>query len=234
VIQSALLALRQSVSPPFRSVLLKSVGLALLLLVVLGVGLQALVARLIEIDNQNLDFVATIIASFGIVIGLVFLVPPVTSLMAGIFLDEIAATVERTHYPQDAPGRDLPLGQSILMSVKFFGVVVLVNIGVLVLLLLPGVNIVLYLIANGYLLGREYFELAAARFHGVEAARALRRRHAPTVFLGGVLIAGFVAIPILNLATPLVATAFMVHLQKRIAQRDPVLARLRATNEAEA
>jgi CysZ protein len=222
MIQSALLALQQAVSPPFRSVLLKSVGLALLLLVVLGVGLEALVARMIQLDNQSLDFIATIIASLGIIIGLVFLVPPVTSLMAGIFLDEIAATVERTHYPQDPPGHDLPLAQSIVMSLKFFGIVVLVNLGLLVLLLLPGINIAIYLIGNGYLLGREYFEMAAARFRGVEGAKALRRRHGATVFFGGILIAGFVAIPIVNLLTPLVATAFMVHLHKHISRKDPV------------
>ncbi len=220
MIQSALLALRQAVSPPFRSVLLKSVGLAILLLVVLGIGLQWLVARLIDFDNQSVELVATIIASLGIVVGLVFLVPPVTSLMAGIFLDEIAGTVERTSYPEDPPGRDLPLSESIPASLRFFGIVVLVNLGALVLLLVPGVNLVIFLVANGYLLGREYFELAAARFQPIEAAKALRRRHAATVFAGGLLITGFVAIPILNLMTPLVATAFMVHLHKRIARRE--------------
>jgi CysZ protein len=220
MIQSALLALRQAVSPPFRSVLLKSVGLAVLLLVVLGIGLQWLVARLIEFDNQSVELLATIIASLGIVVGLVFLVPPVTSLMAGIFLDEIAGTVERTSYPDDPPGRDLPLSQSIPASLRFFGVVVLVNLGALLLLLVPGVNMVIFLVANGYLLGREYFELAAARFRPIAAAKALRRRHAATVFFAGVLITGFVAIPIVNLATPLVATAFMVHLHKRIARRE--------------
>jgi CysZ protein len=219
MIQAALLALRDAVSPPFRSVLLKSVGLAILLLVVLGIGLQALVAHLIDLQNQSVELIATIIASLGIVVGLIFLVPPVTSAMAGIFLDEIAGIVERTSYPADPPGRDLPLSQSIPASLRFFGIVVLVNLGALVLLLVPGINVVIFLIANGYLLGREYFELAAARFRSVEAAKALRRHHAAEVFFAGILIAGFVAIPIVNLATPLVATAFMVHLHKRIAQR---------------
>ena len=220
MLQAAWLALQQAFSPPFRSVLLKSVGLALLLLVLIGVGLQALVAHFIDFENPNIELIATIVASIGIVVGLVFLVPPVTSLMAGIFLDEIAETVERTWYPQDPPGREVPLGQSIPASIRFFWVVVLVNLGVLVLLLVPGVNVVVFLVANGYLLGREYFELAAARFRSIEEAKALRRRNATEVFLAGLLIAGFVAIPVVNLLTPLVATAFMVHLQKRIAGRE--------------
>lgn len=220
MLQSAWLALQQALSPPFRSVLLKSVGLAVLLLVLFGIGLQALIAYFIDLQNQSVELIATIIASIGIVVGLVFLVPPVTSLIAGIFLDEIAETVERTYYPQDPPGRAVPLGQSIPASIRFFWVVVLVNLGVLVLLLVPGVNVVVFLVANGYLLGREYFELAAARFRPIEEAKALRRRNATEVFLGGLLIAGFVAIPVVNLLTPLVATAFMVHLQKRIAGRE--------------
>lgn len=220
MIEAALMALRDAVSPPFRSVLLKSIGLAILLLVVIGIGLQWLVARVIDFDNQSIELVATVIASLGIVAGLVLIVPPVTSLMAGVFLDEIAETVEKTSYPEDPPGREVPLGKSIPASIRFFWVVVLVNLGALLLLLVPGVNVAIFLIANGYLLGREYFELAAARFRSIEEAKALRRKHATSVFVGGLLIAGFVAIPLINLATPLVATAFMVHLHKRIARRE--------------
>jgi uncharacterized protein involved in cysteine biosynthesis len=40
------------------------------------------------------------------------------------------------------------------------------------------------------------------------------------VFVGGLFIAGFVAIPIVNLATPLFGTAFMVHMHKRLTGRE--------------
>jgi CysZ protein len=75
---------------------------------------------------------------------------------------------------------------------------------------------VLFFIATAWLLGREYFELAAIRFHPVADAKALRRRHHATVFTAGLFIAGFVSIPILNLATPLFGTALMVHVHKRL------------------
>lgn len=221
MIQAAWLALRQALSRPFRLILLKSVGLAVLLLVLFGAGLEWTIARLIDFgDHPNIEVVATVIASLGMFAGLIFLVPPVTSLMGGIFLDEVAADVERLHYPADPPGRPMPLGPSIWLSVRFFLVVLLVNLAVLILLFVPGVNIAAYLIGNGYLLGREYFQFAAMRFMSEPEAGALRKRHGITVFLGGVLIALFAGIPVINLATPIVAAAFMVHLRKRLSLRE--------------
>ena len=95
-------------------------------------------------------------------------------------------------------------------------VILAVNIVALPFYLLPGVNLVLFWIINGYLLGREYFELVALRHIGLEDARALRRRHKLRIFVGGVAVAGFATVPFLNLLTPLFATAFMVHISKRI------------------
>jgi CysZ protein len=71
-------------------------------------------------------------------------------------------------------------------------------------------------VVNGYLLGREFFEFAAMRFRPPEEARAFRKAHGTTVFLAGLLIAGFLAVPILNLLTPIFATVMMVHLHKRL------------------
>ena len=87
------------------------------------------------------------------------------------------------------------------------------------LLLVPGVNIAAFFLVNGYLLGREYFEFAAMRYRSEDEAKAIRSRHGGTVFVAGLLIAGFLAIPIVNLLTPLFAAALMVHLHQRIAAK---------------
>lgn len=221
MIQAAYLALRQSLSAPFRTILLKSIGLALLLLFLFGAGLEWVIARLIDFGNYpNIELVATVIASLGVFAGLIFLVPPVSSLMAGIFLDEIAEETERTYYPQDPAGTPMPLWPSLLLSLRFFFIVILVNLVVLILLFVPGVNVAAYLVGNGYLLGREYFQFAAMRFRSEEEANALRRQNGLTVFAGGVLIALFAAVPVVNLATPIVAAAFMVHVYKRVSKRE--------------
>jgi len=51
----------------------------------------------------------------------------------------------------------------------------------------------------------------ALRRLDVIAARAVRRRFALRVFVGGVVIAALFAVPLVNLAAPVLATAFMVH-----------------------
>ena len=110
--------------------------------------------------------------------------------------------------------------RSLVLTLKFVGVVILGNVVALFLLLIPGVNVAAFFVVNGYLLGREFFEFAAMRFRPEAEAKALRSRNGGTVFLAGLVIAGFLAIPLLNLATPLFAAAMMVHLHKAISARD--------------
>lgn len=228
MISAALLAINQIFTPPFRKVFWRALGITILLLILIWFGFEGLLGLFVDLPYPWLDTVIAIIAGLGLFVGLIFLVGPITSLVAGIFLDEIAAVVEQTHYPADAPGRELPIVQSLVLSAKFFLLVILVNLTALLLLLVPGINIVAFLGANGYLLGREYFQLAAMRHMSVEEAMALREENRVQVFLAGLVIAGFVAIPLLNLLTPLFATAFMVHVFKRLQLRSELTAPARA------
>jgi CysZ protein len=218
MIAAALLALRQAFSPPFRATLFKTVGLAIVFLVLLGVLLQTIAEKWVDLSNSTYDFAAALLSGLGIFIALIFLIPPVVSLVAGFFQDKIADLVETTHYPNDPAGRELPPLRSIWLASRFALLVLIVNIGALFLLLLPGINIIAWWLANGYLLGREYFEFAAMRFVSEEEAKALRKAHRGRVFTGGLMIAALMAVPILNLATPLVASAFMVHVFKGLTR----------------
>ena len=93
----------------------------------------------------------------------------------------------------------------------------MVNLVALILLFFAGFGVLAWIGATGYLLGREYFELAAMRFRPAAEARAMRRRFAFPVFTHGLMIAAFVAVPVVNLATPLFATTLMVRLHKRLS-----------------
>lgn len=231
IIEAAGAALSRLFSAEFRAVLLKSLALTLLLLVGAWFGLKELFdwLALPWIDALLpgfpswagwLTLMAAILAGIGLAVGLALLVSPVTALVAGIFLDDIADVVERTDYPQDPPGRALPALTAFVLALKFLGVVILGNLVALVLLLVPGINIAAFFLVNGYLLGREFFEFAAMRFRPEAEARAMRRRNAMTVFLAGLVIAGFLALPLVNLLTPLFAAAMMVHLHKMIARAE--------------
>jgi CysZ protein len=220
MLQSAALALRDLFSPPFRGVLFKSLALTLALLVALWMALQWLLASQVVLPWPWLDTALTIVTGVGLVLVLGFLVAPVTALFAGLFLDDVADVVERTHYASDPPGRALPLPRSLATSLRFLGIVLLVNAFALPLVLVVGFGFLIFLVANAYLLGREYFELAALRHHDAVSVQRMRLRHSATIFAAGLAIAAFLAIPVVNLLAPLFATGLMVHLRRRIAMAD--------------
>jgi CysZ protein len=205
-------------TPPFRGVLFKCVGFTIALLAALVIAALWVFGTFVEWPG----WVETLVAWLGglaLVVGSVFLIPPVTSLIAGLYLDDIAEVVERTHFPSEPAGRELPTAQSVLLAVKFFFVVLAVNLLALFLLLIPGVNLVAFYLGNGYLLGREYFELAAMRHMPQAEAKQLRVANRGYILMCGLVIAGLASVPILNLLTPLFATSFMVRIYKQIAGR---------------
>ena len=92
-------------------------------------------------------------------------------------------------YPADPPGRALPFGRAILYGLRFAGLSLLVNLAALLLFFIPGINIAVFFVANAYLLGREYFELAAGRFRSLDEAARMRVENRGTVFAAGAMIA---------------------------------------------
>jgi len=220
MVDAATLAFRDILSPPFRIVLLKSLALTIGLLIALWLGLEWLIAHFVVTPWPWLDTFLDILTGVGLVVALGFLVAPVAALFVGLFLDDIAEAVEREHYAADPPGRPLPLARSLLTSIKFLAVVLIVNALALPLVLVLGFGAIVFLVANAYLLGREFFELAALRRHDEPTMRRLRAAYSGRIFAAGLIIAAFLAIPIVNLLGPLFATAFMVHLERRIGVRE--------------
>ena len=228
---AAIKALTQMFSPPFRRALLKSIGLGLILIVLMGLGLQRVFswmatsgAAWAEASTgahtawQILAWVLSVAATLGVVTGALFLMPAVTAFVGSFFVDEIAEEVERTHYPNEPRGKALPLFRALIEGIKTALIAILVYLVAVPFLFVAGLGLVIMFLANAYLLSREYFLLAAMRYRTPEEARAMRRAHHTQIFLAGLLIAMFVSIPIVNFATPLFAMAMMVHLHKRLSQ----------------
>lgn len=232
ILDAARLSLANLFAPETRSAFWKVLGLTVLVLIGLWFALRGLFISFIfpwvvgffpEMPDWAgwLSFVFLVAAGIGLALGLALLLSPVTALIAGLFLDDVAEVIEKRDYPQDALGKAMPLGPAMASSIKFLGVVIIGNIIALFLLFIPGVNLVAFFLVNGYLLGREFFEFAAMRFRSPPEARLFRAKHGSTVFLGGLMIALFLAIPIVNLLTPLFAAGMMVHLHKLVSARDP-------------
>lgn len=231
-------ALSQILSPPMRRILWRSIALALGLIAVVAIGLQRLLSWFATSGEQwagtlvgpgydtplnILAWMLSIAAALGIVVGAVFLMPAVTALVASIFVDEVAEEVERVHYPAERPGVALPLSRALVEGLRTALLAALLYLVALPFFFFAGLGVVVFFIVAAYLLGREYFLLAAMRFRTVDEAKAFRKEHASTVFAAGCVIAAFVSIPIVNLATPLFGTAFMVHMHKRLSGPRPEL-----------
>jgi CysZ protein len=145
-----------------------------------------------------------------------FLFPAVMVTIMSLLLDEIAQAVERRYYPGLPPARRQPLSEALLGNVIFVAVTLILNLLVLplylVLLFVPPLGFLLFYLLNGYLLGREYFEMVAVRRLDLKATKTLRRRFRGKVILAGAVITFLLTIPLVNLVTPIIATAFMLHI----------------------
>jgi CysZ protein len=238
MIDAAIKALSQMFAPALRRVLLKAVGLALILIAIIGILMQRVLSAWAETGANwaehaagiaphaawsALAWVLSIMAGLGIITGALFLMPAVTAFVGSFFVDEIAEAVERQHYPAEPPGQALPFFRALIEGLEFAALALLVYFCALPFVLFAGLGIIILFLANAYLLGREYFELAAMRFRPPHEAKTMRKTNAVYLFLAGMFIAVFVSIPVVNLATPIFAMAFMVHVHKKLSGSRPEL-----------
>lgn len=219
-------ALGQTGDPRFRRALFWGLGLTLATLAAAFWALMLLVGWLLP-ETVTLPWIGPVgfvddIASWaalGLMLVLsVFLMVPVAAVVVGFFLDGIAAAVEARHYPDLPPVTGLGLAAQLWDAAKFAGLVVAVNLAALaVYLLAPPLAPFVFWLVNGFLLGREYFQLVAMRRLGPERAAALRRRHFGEIWLAGVAMAVPLSIPVLNLLVPILGVAVFTHQFHRLA-----------------
>ncbi|MEM7490328.1 MAG: EI24 domain-containing protein [Pseudomonadota bacterium] len=225
MIAPILAAIGQIGDPAFRSVLLRGVGLSVALLV----GFSALfvwLARWLVGPSVTLPWIGTItwlddVAGFALVpvllVASVFLMVPVASAFTGLFLDRIADAVEAEHYPNLPAPRRQGWGEMLTETAQFLGIVIGANLLALIAYLaFAPVALFIFWAVNGFLLGREYAQLVAARHLTRAEAVGFRARHRRRIWLTGVLMAIPLSVPVLNLLVPVVGAAAFTHLYHRL------------------
>lgn len=221
IFRSFLLAVGQLADPAFRRVFLIGVGLSLALLIAATAGFAWLV-EWITPEEAWLPVLGEVrwindLLSWGAVFLLgflsIFLMVPVASAITSMFLDDVAGAVEAQHYPDLPPAASVPFGDALRDTVNFLGVLVGANLlAILLYILFAPAALFIFWALNGFLLGREYFMMAAMRRLGREGAKALRRRYSGTIWVAGVLMAMPLSIPLLNLLVPILSAATFTHL----------------------
>ncbi len=131
---------------------------------------------------------AEVLGGAGVVLLAIVLAPSVSMLVGGALFDIAAARVEKAIGA--SPGRMISVPQGILTGVRIAAPALALNLLAIPLYFVPVLNLVVFFGLNGYLMGREYFSLAAVRRMSWAEARAARRRAPISVFLIG-LVASF-------------------------------------------
>jgi len=216
-----LAALSQLGDPRFRNVLLKGVGLAVATLFAISAVFLWFVGFIVP-DSFTLPWIGTITwidnilswAAIPVVLLMsIFLMVPVASAMTGMFLDDVAQAVEDRHYPTLGPARTQPMAETVSDTLRFLGVIVGANLVALIFYIFfaPFAPLIFWSL-NGFLLGREYFQMVAMRRMGRADAARLRKAYRGRIWLTGGLMAIPLSIPIVNLLVPVLGAAAFTHL----------------------
>lgn len=205
--------------PRIFSLVLLGVGLTILLFVALQTGIFWLI-RVFAPGAFSLPWIGAIDVGNALSWGSLalfpvmgfFLMAPVAAGFCGLFAERVSDAVEDIHYP-GMTGQDPDFLDGLLESLALMAAVL--GVAILTLILTPFLGPlapVLFYIANGWLLGREFFQMAAKRHLRSAQASELRRNNNLSVTLAGMLIALLLTIPVLNIIVPVLAAAVFTHL----------------------
>lgn len=148
-------------------------------------GLQYLVP-LIPDSGGWLGYISmagSFVASVAVVVLAIALSPAISMVVGGTLFDIAAERIEKK---VGAPkSRGVPLQQGIMNGFRIALPALALNLLVIPLYFIPVVNAFTFYTLNGFLMGREYATITAARHMSYQDAVALRKRHGAAVFMIG-------------------------------------------------
>jgi len=218
-------ALGQIGDPRFRRVLWMGLGLTLALLFGVYAAFLGIVNWLAP-DSVILPIIGEVtwvddLLSWGSILLMlilsVFLMVPVASVFTSMFLEDVAQAVEDRHYPGLPKVDKLGFEQSFLDSLNFFVLLIGANLVAFVIyaFFMPLAPFI-FLLLNGFLLGREYYQIAAMRRLGRQGAKRSFRAHLVPITIAGMLMTLPLTVPLLNLIIPILGAATFTHLFHRL------------------
>jgi len=228
-------ALSQLGDPVLRRVLLIGVAGSAVVFILLNVLVWWIFSSTVDLSSLSLwgwledvlDWIAGFVVGLSLLIVSAVLFPGVSTIIVGFFLEDVVVAVEARYYPNELPARPQPVSEVVASTARFALMVIGLNLlclpFYLILMFIPPLNLVLYYVLNGYLISREFFELVALRRMEPAAALNMRRQSRGKIMAAGMLLTFLLTIPIVNFLTPVIATAFMVHLFHSLPGRQEII-----------
>lgn len=205
-------ALGQIGDPALRAPLLKSVALSIATCIVLWIGLGYVLTHSAFFAVAWLDWSLGALGSLGVILLTIILFPTFVAAFLGLFLEAVVVAVERRYYPDLPPPATRGVVREIFAGLQLVALALAVNLAVLPLYLVPGLNIAVFLAANGFLLAREYVTMCLLRRVDSDTAKRVWRHHRGEAWLAGAGFAALSMVPIVNLFAPVLAVAATTHL----------------------
>lgn len=205
----------------FLGIVLRSLLLTAALFLVLFAGIEYALIHMPPLGSIWVNRLLEVATPLLLILAIFFLGAPVAAIFGSLYLDRIAAKVDARFFPSDAKAKGTPLASGLGEIARLVALTVLVNIFLLpVDLGIPGLAEIATVFANGWLLGREFFELASLRHLDRAQSDAMRARHATRIYAAGLLISILTVIPAVNLIAPFFGSALMAHLFKRLSHEE--------------
>lgn len=205
-------ALGSIFAPGMLGVFVMSLIFTLVALIVFIIGATSFASTIaVYLSNPVTAAWLPVMSGFGATLLAFFLFPGIMPVFVNFFDSKIARLIEEKDYPSAQP-IDPPFWPEFWHDVRFSLVAVGLNILILPLYLVPVINLFVFYVLNGHLLGKEFFVMVARRYQPLPQAKEAYRRHSRTVFAGGVILTILATIPILNLLAPFWGIAVMTHL----------------------
>jgi CysZ protein len=212
-------ALDQMPDPAFRQVIWRTLLFSVLLFAALLYGAWWLLANTQITPWAWLDELVDWLGLFAVLIAALALFPGAALVIISFMLEPVARAVEAKHYPDlDSPRRQ-PVSEAVGIAVRYAAITVFLNLVLLWVYFIPVLNVFVFGALNGYLLGREYFELIAPRRLEPAAGRAMWKRYRGRLWIAGMIITLLLSIPFVNWIMPVAATAFMLHMFEKLRRQ---------------
>jgi CysZ protein len=212
-------SIQQLFDPKIQRIIFRAGLLSALIFFIVVIGVNLLLENISVTGIRWIDSSITLLGTSGTFLFGLFVFPSLAGLIISFYLNQVALAVEAQHYPHLGDVRDEAISEIVSYAVRFTFISVSLNLAILIIVV-PGMLITVilaplipfvFLLVNGYLIGREYFEFVAVRRLEPPAARALRIRYKKRIWGYGIVVSILMIIPLINWLMPVIAAAYMVH-----------------------
>ncbi|MCP4393578.1 MAG: hypothetical protein GY804_04840 [Alphaproteobacteria bacterium] len=208
-IQGFMKAIAQLLDKDTRKIIWKSVFITVVAYIVMSAGVYYGVSK-VDYSAEYWKY-ASVLGGFLAVVLSFVLFPTLCMLVSTFFLEEVAEAVEKKYLYPIMDIRRQSFNEIVMTGLKFAGISLVLNILALPFYFIPVLNVLVIYSLNGYLVGREYFEIVALRKIDAEETAVLRKSCGKQLMLAGAFVAFLMTIPFVNFVAPIIGIAFMVH-----------------------